>query len=562
MVPGPYYTDYVFGLNYEDYQPIQENGNILSYPKPNVGGTYTPSDMGFYCLPSADPNCQNPKFGPLTTPASFQYGGGSTSFDLTFGSTTTNHGVVTSSSSLKNSADIKVTVQATADFLGSGGKVSASVQAGRTSSSSWTHSTTALNTFTQTTELKGNTVPGNAGQSYTYYPVMYSTEDGTLKLAYGAKLDDPENPALRSFWNPLYGNKPDPALNRPWRFTATYPTPAKVVWTPTTGLQRKQMRGLFLRKNKPNPAGGYDYYTGTEVPTAGAKVQVEARVYNYSLDPKPIKYLDVQYEIANLDTSTGINEIPFTSCPNSDLLLLPNGRCKISNSYIRNLGPQAFTNTSVVWNTAGFGGTAPGASQSYLLFVVLDKSNIIDEIYDSEAPGTTDYGQNNEGWSIVTVMAPGTQAASGSKSEAVSAVAAEEANSEIEAARDLSMGSDSLGARDTATGALRFNQAQVRAGQPISVRVGAGTDRVGGRKCQVTVYDGDPKAGGKVLAIKNVLPVKDRQATYGWFDWVPTEPGTHTLYARVQEDLNDPKPGNNVGKLEILVAPYRQAAKP
>ncbi|MDQ2711293.1 MAG: hypothetical protein M3Y24_03485 [Acidobacteriota bacterium] len=561
VAPGPYHTDYVFGLNYDDYQPIQENGNILSYPKPNVGGTYLPSDMGSFCLPSTDPDCSNPVFGPITAPASFQYGGGSTSFDLTFGSTTTNEGAITSSNDLKDSTDIKVTVAAKAAFLGNQGNVKASVEAGRTSDSSWTHSTTATTKFNQTTELKGNAVPGDSGHSYAFYPVMYSAQDGTMKLAYGAKLDDPENPAWLTFWKALYGSKPDPALNLPWRFKATYPTPFTVVWTPTIGLQRKQIRGFWLRKISKNPAGGYDYFTGAQAPTDGNRVQIEVRVYNYSLFPKPIGYLDVQYEIAKVDTSFGIAEVPFTSCPNSDLLLLPNGRCKISNSYIRNLGPQASTTTGVPWNTAGFG-SADGTPQQYLIFVVLDKSNIIDEIYDSEAPNTTDVGQNNEGWGLVTVMSSNKSAKAGNSAHAKSADVVVDANAPLQdTARDLSMGPDSLGAIDTAAGRLSFDEAQVYAGQPISIRIGTRSDKVSSRINHVKIYDGNPSAGGKLIAIKNVQPGAVEKPSFTWFDWVPIEPGRHTLYAEVQESPDDTQPGNNVTKLEVLVAPFRTAAK-
>jgi hypothetical protein len=55
-----------------------------------------------------------------------------------------------------------------------------------------------------------------SAQAYAIYPTVYTTLDGTNKVAYA--VDPLRSAAGRSFWASLYGALPDLALNLPLRF--------------------------------------------------------------------------------------------------------------------------------------------------------------------------------------------------------------------------------------------------------------------------------------------------------------------------------------------------------
>jgi hypothetical protein len=64
---------------------------------------------------------------------------------------------------------------------------------------------------------------------------------------------------------------------------------------------------------------------------------------------------------------------------------------------IESLAPLANTVASFNWDTTNFG-VEPGRSKDWRIYVVLDPDNTIDEIHESEQPGTLDPGQNNKGF--------------------------------------------------------------------------------------------------------------------------------------------------------------------
>jgi len=56
----------------------------------------------------------------------------------------------------------------------------------------------------------------NASQSYEFFPTVYTTLDGTIKVAHA--VDPLASKSGKPFWAGIYGGKPDPALNLPLRF--------------------------------------------------------------------------------------------------------------------------------------------------------------------------------------------------------------------------------------------------------------------------------------------------------------------------------------------------------
>ena len=89
------------------------------------------------------------------------------------------------------------------------------------------------------------------------------------------------------------------------------------------------------------------------------------------------------------------------------------------------LDPLGMTPAVLEWDTTGFGSTQSGVLASYRIYIVLGPENTIDEIYETDTTGLgansstcTDPvtlgsapcnpGQNNEGWGLISIAAPGT----------------------------------------------------------------------------------------------------------------------------------------------------------
>ena len=66
------------------------------------------------------------------------------------------------------------------------------------------------------------------------------------------------------------------------------------------------------------------------------------------------------------------------------------------------------------------------------------------------------------------------------------------------------------------------------------------------------IYDGDPNTGGVLLAYKRVF-AGNPESTNVWVDWLPEWVGPHTLYAKVIQDRDDPRPGNYADIIEVTV---------
>jgi len=84
------------------------------------------------------------------------------------------------------------------------------------------------------------------------YPVLYTTLDGTIKVAFAA--DPLASHSGENFWIDDYGALPDPALNLPLRFEQSGSQ-----WVVNDQSSRKQIRGFFVMSQDPEPVTGeYD----------------------------------------------------------------------------------------------------------------------------------------------------------------------------------------------------------------------------------------------------------------------------------------------------------------
>ena len=302
-----------------------------------------------------------------------------------------------------------------------------------------------------------------------------------------------------------------------------------------TLISRKQMRGFFVRKNLINPVtGGYDFIPGPV--KDGARVRLEARVYNYSAG---------DYTPVLEGAQACFYKIEFDKSTRKEIGLLSDPLNLIGCDGLDKIAPQEMTVASVEWDTSG---AANRASQEYRIYVRLDTTNLIEEKYDSQEDWTEkpdycegevciDPGQNNEGFGWVTVATVGYGAPGGVKRAHVG------------------MAKDGVAAIDR-KGELATGNVQAYLDRPLEVRITINSDTRSLGYSYVMVYDGDPDRGGVLIASKQVFTGSiDPEGVSVWFDWVPPSIGAHRLYAKVLQSADDSAPGGNIGMLKVEVIP-------
>jgi len=401
VLPGPKVSFSGGGLNFDWYQPSHENGNILSYPAAlgPAGNPYIPEDLGPYTLP----NGMMPKEPQVPAALSYFDGtGGST--ELKYSSEVTSGKSFSYSHELAESADVKVAYTASGQIFGVSGEARVCGSVEFHNSNSWGKTQTSNQVSKTETAITLNKASGVSAYAYPFFPVVYTTTDGTLKMSFavpnpaGSSL----NPAGYETYANLYGIKPDPALNLPFRFYSFTITPGQVGWLPTLANSRKQMRGLFFRQSTVDPdTGTYDFLSANPAP--GDIVRIEPRIYNYSTGQTA----------SNI--SVVFQAIPYNSNSNSELCSSPinstNGgaicpasaRTTIGETTIRSLNSLQFTcldgtdnepiNVTgcadpvyINWDTSNFGSSGPGTN-AYRVYVVLNPgSSAGKETYGGEGP--------------------------------------------------------------------------------------------------------------------------------------------------------------------------------
>ena len=281
------------------------------------------------------------------------------------------------------------------------------------------------------------------------------------------------------------------------------------------------MRGFFLRGTEKDPTtGDYPYLAGA--PAAGDKVRVEARVYNYSTG-KPTGDFTVSFRTAPVD-----EDLKDTAAPREI------GRTTVS------LAPLEMKTAAITWDTTGFA-PAPGDTGQYRIYVVLDPENKVDEIYDTEAEGEIDGGQNNEGWRIVSVAPAKTLLAAS-------------------AGADVHLPADSMSAVDAGTGKLGRTKLRGYVGKPMTVQVRVHSDVAHAGSRHVLLYDGDPDKGGELLS-GTMAQGGDRNGVTVELRWTPRTPGAHKIYAKVLEHTGDKDLGNYKALLQVVVSKAPQGAQ-
>jgi hypothetical protein len=550
--PAPDDETYLLGgIDASDwYQPLHENGNILSYPAP-VGGanrSYDPADMGSFQVPCTDVSgdtCDHDANGNalstmtitaplLNAPTGFTWSGTGQTFTLIDSRSETQGHTHTWSKTLKNSEDLKVTGRIPLGVKPGGFKLNLNLDVAFNGAWSWGGAHTMEMKSDQVSTLKLNVPAGTSSESYNVYPSFYVSTDGTTKVGFAV---DTDTVAGKSYWEAEYYAQPDPALNLPLRFNASTVNNA-TVWAPNTLDNRKLMRGFFVRRAEQQD-GEYPQYDGP--PVVGDQVRLEARVYNYSLGQNvdPPGGMKVRFDYAPIDPATHRVE--------------EDKRTEIATTTIAPLGPRGSTTATINWDTSQLDlGGAP--EQTYRVYVVLDPDDAVpNEKYETESAATRVYpiadcadpanlppycidpGQNNEGWREVMVLADLA------------------GDPRFGNPADVHLQADALAARDPSNASVMLtNTVQVEESQRLELRVKVDTDMLGAHYGHLLLYDGDPRKGGRLFADKQAF-TGNPDGSYVWAEWTATEPGPHVLYAQLVESSVDTHTGNAIDDLEVVV---------
>jgi len=193
---------------------------------------------------------------------------------INYTNTTGSGNTISYNHKLATSTDVKVGYAAEQKGVVFTASQSLEVALNLNTENNWGNTATSDSTTTSTTGITISRSAINSSQSYAFYPTVYATADGTIKVAHAA--DPLGGSSGRSFWSTLYGALPDPALNLPLRLVRSGSN-----WIPNTLISRKQMRGFFVLSANPDPVTGVYNILGL-APVDGQKVRLSAQIYNYS----------------------------------------------------------------------------------------------------------------------------------------------------------------------------------------------------------------------------------------------------------------------------------------
>ncbi len=391
VLPGNSYEFHGGGLNFDWYQPIQENGNILTYPERlgSKSDPYLPDDLTAFQLPNG-----KSEFQPIVPASRNYFDGNSGSRSLNYSSALENGSSFTSSHTFSETLDYKYSTAGdfTAFRSGSVG-FSACASFEEHNTDSWSKSKSSTETIKAETSIVLNKAAGLLNTTYPFYPVVYLTSDGSTRMAFAVPNPaSPEtNPAGHEKYAQQYGAHPDPALNLPYRLV---PKPQGSgfleTWIPNLDNDRMKMRGiLFRHANTDTESGEHDLYGFN--PTAGDTVRIEARIYNMSTAQTAYNTV-VSFQVIPYDESAD-NELcsdPINAAAgrSSGLLCPRSARKEIGTAIVPRLDPLQFTclsgmdNSSVTgcvtpvhfdWDTTGFG--PDEGTTEYRVYIVLNPNH-------------------------------------------------------------------------------------------------------------------------------------------------------------------------------------------
>jgi len=570
-IPGVPLTAIGPGSLDDSYQPTHQPGNILTYPtitgdSQDVGslfdflGSYVPTaeDGSKECVPfESDVNgciamvngvlsrvqtvlqgqtLEAGRFRTETNPVDIadvlQVGGITYQALLEFSETVKEGNTVTNTDSIKGEFKVKLEHKGKRRKRELENKLSASA--------SFENAAISENTLGAQTRIALH-VPSTilASRSYRIRPSFGFTPEGSLKVAYQVGTDG----AAATFWQQNY-SRPDAALNLPYRIVRNGDA-----FELNTDFSRNRMKGFFVRDGagvdplRPSATVGQLL---SAAPLDGDLVQLEARVYNLSV-ATPLSDVVVRFSAQEYVNGALVGQPVTLGDAGIDFIAYRGQYSDVADGHT--------SSAFLVWDTSGFGPASGQALKSWVIFVTVDPDDRIrdetHELLDRHddpllGPGGVsvddelEKGQNNRGWNMVRV-APSLAATSASKS--------------LMAASKL--GRDSRAApRRVAMSLKRDLPLAPRAplpgklGRPMSVGIALEADELSGDYGILQLFDGDPEAGGRLVASQRVQGVAGDGSTLENVTWHPRRAGDQVLFARFVGEG---------GRTQMLQVPVRVA---
>ena len=246
----------------EWYQPVHQNGNILSYPQD---------------IDQIDNiNASDGTSGLLTTPEESDTGQTDETTHVNWSNTT--------SQGKEVSSQDKVAVDASVSIGGKIMDVDTNVTVESHYDQTWGTLNSAETTYSQS---KGITIERTQiFEAYKYYytPLIYKNQKtGSLQVGHTVRMGTKNIDSSWTWWNNNYGTYPDLALNLPFQWQN--PSSDGTTWVfDTDSYNFNQMKGLFFLDSDGKPFGYVTTASGTcSGKEVNNEVTVKARIYNYSL---------------------------------------------------------------------------------------------------------------------------------------------------------------------------------------------------------------------------------------------------------------------------------------
>ena len=353
---------------FDDYNPIHEEGNLFSYPT-EVENT--------------------PYYGELQQELSKRLNstvGGRTVLDLAVSQVTTDVSGLTTKSKKAVNGSLNVSLGAPKIF-----------SVGVTSTVGYSNELTNTETFTKTyQESEKFTVTLNNAQlgfnsSYIKHLLktqLYADAAGVMKVAFGVDLADSNALVWRNTPGGLYADKPDPALVLPARYNRRVQLSesgtTRVVWSANEDrISATQVRGIGFRDEEVQKST-------TSALVRGRQYKIQIPLYNASF--KDAGDVDVEMRLR-------------TGGGDSDLRTLDRQAVRLGGWTQGAEANKAFA--SFAWTVPN--DLAPG---NYDLYFAVDPDNKLDELHE-EWDYKNDPGGNNVGRYPIAVLAEEPKAAAG-----------------------------------------------------------------------------------------------------------------------------------------------------
>lgn len=358
IIPGPLTQYSGGGLNFDWYNPPQQNYNAISYPAIRSDGLFAP-DIGLFSY-TTDDKKKHVEQAPLNSPTIRTFDGNEQSFALNYTEEAGSSTEKTFQYTLSSSLDISVGFKASATVELFGGSASYDGSVSLSSRSNWENAVLAERSMRNSRGITLNqpNIAGLIGEAYNYQTLIYITGNGGFKVAHGTDLLTSSSGA--AWWRNTYGGRPDPAVNLPFRMS--YDS-AQGQWKLASGDQYFWLRGLTPTQPEPDPVSGAFLPLAGGV-TEGDLVRMVVPIRNYSLDQT----------VENVVVSFGYQALnPQTYKPlDPDR---PDQFVEFARAKPVKIGPRGVASVDVIWNTKNLGGS--GAGIPYRFKVIVDPDNQI-----------------------------------------------------------------------------------------------------------------------------------------------------------------------------------------